>query len=156
MGGPDGPSIAWCAPQRPTDAGAHWRAFCLPFGETTYVWAEGKPALMPLSLAWLDRTAHQAPEPKLTRGPAPLPDMKLAYAFGGWDKRGWLVLQVTLDWGDGPQLLRAIALPPSADGVVNVKLLGGEIALRRAGPPASAAAVAQVLVAPKAGAAVIF
>ncbi|MGA0599127.1 hypothetical protein ACO2Q3_00310 [Caulobacter sp. KR2-114] len=158
MGGPDGPTLAWCAPQRQPDANGapHWRTFCLPFGEKGFVWVEAKPALMPLTLAWMDGVARDAPAPKVTRGTAALPAMKLAYVFGGWDKRGWMLLQETLDWGEGPQPLRAIALPPGGNGAVTVKLMGGEIALRQASASRPEAAVADVLAPPRADAPIVF
>ena len=158
MGGPDGPGIVWCAPQRRTDRKAPepWTAVCLPYGDASNVWIKAEPALLPLSLTWDDKIARGAQAPDVTRGPADLPAMTLSYVFDGWDERGWLLVRETIDWGDGPEPLRSIALPADAQGVASVKLMGGRLALTRpAATTADQAMVAQDA-PPRAGQPVVF
>ena len=53
------------------------------------------------------------------------------------------MVDVQIDWGEGPQVLRSIAIPPAADGSASLKVMGGEILIR----PAPAPARDQVVVA---------
>lgn len=157
MGGPDGRGLVWCAPQvHPMKGQAdHWTATCLPFGDASHLWIDGSPALMPRDLSWNEVAAIRVGAPDVRRQPVDFAPMTLSYAFGGWDARGWLKLEVRLDWGEGPQILRGIALQPGADGAASVKLLGGEMTLwRDASAPLDAAI--EVRAAPTADAAIIF
>ena len=151
MGGPDGPGLVWCAPRKGQGAGK-WSTICLPFGDAKHVWVKATPAMFPLALSWFDAGGTNTNPPLVERGPVELPPMTLSYAFGGVNARGWLVVDCRLDWGEGPALLRSVALPPDATGRVRLKLLGGEIALIRTAEGAEA----QVLTPPEAGREIVF
>jgi hypothetical protein len=157
MGGPDGRAFVWCAPQQGQvkDQPKAWAVTCLPFGDKANLWVEGKPAMMPVTLDWDDANIRETDIPDVRRQPVSLPPLTLSYAFAGWDAKGWLKLEYRLDWGDGPQVLRAIALAPGADGAVAVKLMGGQFALRP-DPNAAAGATLQVAAPPKPDAPVEF
>ena len=148
MGGPDGPGLVWCAP-RSAGQPVRWTAVCLPYGDESHVWVEGEPALLASQLKWHDASARTASAPEVDRRPIDLPPMRLDYAFAGVDPRGWAIVAIRLDWGEGPKLLRSVALPPAADGATHLRLMGGEIALRRVPGSRGAAERARVeLLAP--------
>jgi hypothetical protein len=157
MGGPDGRYLVWCAPQQGQvkDQPKAWTATCLPFGDKANLWVEGQPALMPVGLSWSDLDIRETNPPDVRRQAVSLPPLTLSYAFAGWDAKGWLKLEYRLDWGEGPQVLRALALAPGADGAVKVKLMGGQLALR-SDAQAAANATLEVIAAPRQGAPVEF
>jgi hypothetical protein len=115
----------------------------MPYG----YWVEIRPAMMSADLSWPSNIRLASP-PEVERGPVQLPPMTLSYAFGGWTKQGWLVVDVQLDWGDGPQLLRAITIPVGPDGA-SLRVMGGEIVVTAA-PKAKGQEVAQASVQVKA------
>ena len=149
MAGSDGAGLVWCAPQAGTEAGVRrWRTICLPQRDGAFAWIEAHPALMTLNLSWPEGLGHSATTPVVARGPADLPPMVLSYAFAGWDKNGWLQMLVQIDWGEGPQPLHTIVVPPAADGAAHLRLMGGELTLRPEGAKNVSARVA-VLTPPK-------
>jgi len=157
MAGPDGPTLVWCAPQPAKKPQADGRplqqvSICLPFGDKTHVWVEGRPALLPVGLTWSNGAARRTSRPEVRRGPQAFPPMTLSYAFAGLDARGWVRVETRLDWGEGPQTLRAIALPPGADGAALVRAAGGAFALK----PAGAEVVVEVRAPPAPGAPVVY
>jgi hypothetical protein len=152
MAGSDGAGMVWCAPVRQSQGGElRWRAVCLPQNDGRFAWIEAKPALMTLNLNWIGGLEHVASPPAVERRPVDFPPMTLSYAFGGWNKDHWLVLDVQIDWGEGPQLLHAILVPPAADGGIDLHVMQGELSVRPSGPHGVGATVA-VLSPPKADA----
>jgi hypothetical protein len=134
MAGSGGEGIVWCAPRsEPGEGGrAHWTAVCLPHNDANqFAWIVANPALMTLDLSWPYGLPHVASEPIVDRRPVVFPPMTLSYAFDGWNKQHWFIVDVQIDWGEGPQTLRSIAVPPAADGAASLKVMGGEIALRQ-------------------------
>jgi hypothetical protein len=71
--------------------------------------------------------------------------MTLSYVFAGWSEQGSLMLEVRLDWGEGPQLLRALRVAPGADELVSVKTMDGVIGVKRVGDAAQAQALKPLL-----------
>jgi len=144
MSGSNGVGMVWCAPLREADdhGALHWRAICLPRNDDRFAWIEANPAMMPLNLTWVGGLEHVASAPAVDRRPVDFPPMTLSYAFGGWNKDHWLVLDVRIDWGEGPESLHSIVVPPAAaDGTVVLHVMQGELALRAAGPHDEAATV---------------
>ena len=158
MGGPDGPGIVWCAPQRKIrhKAPGPWQSVCLPYGDASNVWIKAEPALLPLNLTWEDQSAQGAQAPQVTRGPADLPSMTLSYLFDGWDMRGWLMVRETIDWGDGPQNIRAIALPVDSRASATLKLMNGRLTIARPSDGAVDKALVTEDAPPRAGQPVVF
>jgi hypothetical protein len=156
MSGSNGAGVVWCAPihERGGD-GPHWRAICLPQNDGRFAWIEANPAMMPLNLAWIGGLEHTATEPQVVRQTVDLPPMTLSYAFAGWNSSHWLKLDVRIDWGEGPHLLHTILVPPSADGTVDLRVMGGEIVLQAAAPDNTAVTV-EVRTAPHADALVAY
>ena len=154
MGGPDGRAFVWCAPQQGQVKGHpnDWTVTCLPFGDKANLWVQAKPALMPAQLEWNDESIRETDVPDVRRQPVAFPPMTLSYVFSGWTDKGWLKLEILIDWGEGPYALRSLALQPGADGWVNVKVLGGEVALKAAVADAELA----VRAPPRADAPIIF
>jgi hypothetical protein len=110
----------------------------LPFGDKRHVWVEGKPALMPVSLSWEEGVSLAKTPPDVKRGPVDFPPLTLSYAFAGLNERGWVKIAARLDWGEGPKVLREIALAPDAGGTVIVPLAGGRVAIKPIPAPAAA------------------
>jgi hypothetical protein len=160
MGGPDGVGVVWCAPRYgpAKDHVNHWSAICLPFGDAAHVWIEAHPAMFPAALDWNDATDRNTSPPTVARGPVDFPPMTLSYAFGGQNERGWLIVETRIDWGEGPQVLRSIALPPGSSGETTIKVMGGEFAVRIAPAETGAPLRASIAVraAPQASAAIGF
>ena len=129
MAGTDDAGIVWCAPrvQAGKDVVKHWTTICLPLGDSGYVWIETHPAMMTVKLNWLEENGGMATAPEVDRRAVDLPDMTLSYVFSGWTREGWLTVDVELDWGEGPQVLRTISLPPDPNGDVIVKAMGGRL-----------------------------
>ncbi|HWF76159.1 MAG TPA: hypothetical protein VN694_03195 [Caulobacteraceae bacterium] len=149
MSGSNGAGMVWCAPVREARQGVpHWRAICLPKNDDRFAWIEAKPAMMTLNLSWIGGLEHVAGAPAVERRPVDFPPMTLSYAFGGWNRDGWLILDVRLDWGEGPQALHAILVPPGPNGGVDLHLMQGELSVRPSGASGDAAAV-EVLSAPR-------
>jgi hypothetical protein len=143
MSGSDGAGMVWCAPARQSESGVlRWRAVCLPQNDGRFAWIEAKPALMTLNLAWIDGAEHLANAPMVERRSVDFPPMTLSYAFGGWNKDRWLVLDVRIDWGEGPQPLHSILVPPAADGSVDLHIMQGELTVRPGGAHGDDATVA--------------
>lgn len=157
MAGPDGPTLVWCAPQppkkpRPEGKPPRQVSICLPFGDKTHVWVEGRPAMLPVGLTWSDDVTRRTSRPEVRRGPQAFPPMTLSYVFAGVDARGWVKVETRLDWGEGPQMLRTITLPPGVGGAALVRVAGGAFALK----PIGAEAAIEVRAPPAAGAPVIY
>jgi hypothetical protein len=157
MAGSSAATVVWCAPQRAGAGGdLHWTAACLVDSGRGYVWVDAHPAMMTLDLQWSAGGGRAASPPSIEPRHVDLPAMTLSYAFGGWTKQNWAEILERIDWGEGPQLLRKVDVPPDADGVATVRLMGGEILVRPA-PPAknqkpSDVALIEVRVSPKADA----
>jgi hypothetical protein len=159
MGGPDGPGVVWCAPKAELASGAkHWSAVCLPFGDHSNVWVKGKPAMFPVTLNWNQELEDKADTPQVRRQAVDFPAMTLSYAFAGWDQKGWLLVEVRLDWGEGPQVIRSIALPLDKDGAVALALMDGSIVLKRPGGASTTPdqMIAEAKAPPKAGATIVY
>jgi len=133
MAGSSAESIVWCAPQKTRPEGGqpvHWTAICMPVGASAYMWTEAKPALMTLDLNWTGSGGKLSGAPSVDRQAISMPPMTLSYAFGGWTKKHWLTVLVQLDWGEGPQTLRTIGIPPADDGAATLRAMGGQIVIR--------------------------
>ncbi len=162
MAGSAGPGIVWCAPQAKSDSTKtrRWEAACLVDGGTAYVWVAARPALMVADLHWTAGGGRVATPPSVERRPVDLPPMTLSYAFGGWNKQRWAVVQVQIDWGEGPQTLRSISIPPGPDGAAAVRIMGAEIHLRPGAASKASGAVDQaeveVLTPPSPGSDITF
>jgi hypothetical protein len=157
MAGSSAAAIVWCAPQQAGSSGGQpgrWTTYCMPAGDRAFMWTQAKPAMMPLDLSWGGWTGKMNSAPTVERRPVALPPMVLSYAFGGWNKDRWLVVLVQLDWGEGPQTLHAISVPPSADGSARLKVMGGEVIIHPA-PQSSASTPAALRNADSAGRAVV-
>jgi hypothetical protein len=135
MAGAGTTGLVWCAPRladKPHGkSSTRWAAACLPQNVSQANWVEAQTAMMSVNLSWYLGSRAVSPiavEP----GPIDLPAMTLSYVFGGWSEQGSLLLDVRLDWGEGPQLLRSLRVAPGADGVVTIKTMDGVIGLRRA------------------------
>jgi len=156
MAGSSGPGIVWCAPQAKAGDGKTkvWSASCLVDGGGKYVWVNARPALMTLDLHWTEGGGRTATPPSVERRAVELPAMSLSYAFGGWNKQHWLVVDMQIDWGEGPQTLRSISVPPAEDGAAILRVMGADIRVRP-GPSKSSTqieqAVVEVLTAPHEG-----
>ena len=147
MSGSAGAGIVWCAPRLASPGGGtppRWRAICLPQSDGAFAWIEAAPALMTLNITWPGFGVHVASPPTVEPGPVDLPPMVLSYAFGGWNKDRWLLLDVRIDWGEGPQLLHTVRMPPASDGSVALKVMHGALIVRPDGPSSPGAAVEQV------------
>jgi hypothetical protein len=132
MDGPNGLDLVWCAPKLNPDA-KHWSAVCLPRVGFSFLWVPESRGLMPLSLNWDDDSVRDTNDAVIDEGPVDLPPLMIRYVFGGWTDQNWLKLTVTIDWGEGPQTLRDIALQPDAQGRVMLKVMGGQVALTPSG-----------------------
>ena len=154
MAGSNGAGMVWCAPVRDAAAGdaPRWRAACIVRNDTRFAWIEATPAMMTLNLNWIDGWQHVASAPVVERRPVDFPPMTLSYAFGGWNKDHWLIIDVRLDWGEGAQLLHSIVVPPKPDGSVHLNLMQGEVSLT----PVGDAATVAVLNAPRADAPIAY
>jgi hypothetical protein len=136
--------LVWCAPrqgQKPLSKETTlWSSAC--FRETgAPQWTRAQTAMMSLQLDW-SRARKLGGEALVERGPAGLPPMTLSYVFAGWSDQGSLQLEVRLDWGEGPQLLRSLRIAPGADGAAPLKVLGGLMAVRRTGDNAEVSTTA--------------
>ena len=143
MAGSNGAGMVWCAPVREAAEGdaPRWRAACIVRNDDRFAWIEAKPAMMTLNLSWIGDFAHVASAPQVERRPVDFPPMTLSYAFGGWNKDHWLIVDVRIDWGEGPQLLHSILVPPAADGDAELHVMGGELVVRADGGRDDAATV---------------
>jgi hypothetical protein len=152
MAGSNGAGMVWCAPLRDAAQGEapRWRAACIVRSDDRFAWIEAKPAMMTLNLDWIGGVAHVASAPSVERRPVDFPAMTLSYAFGGWNKDGWLILNVRIDWGEGPQPLHSILVPPAAEGAVDLHVMRGELVVKPAGAHGEDATV-EVRAAPQAG-----
>jgi hypothetical protein len=161
MAGTVGQGIVWCAP-RP-DPGApkkqvRWIAACLPNDIARNAWVAASPALMTDNLSWYSGVGRTSNAPQVEPQAIDLPPMTLSYAFGGWDSNHWLMLDVRIDWGEGPQKLRTILLPPAADGIVTARIMGGEFLMREVlgGRPKSPQVTVEVKTQPSRDAPMLF
>ena len=142
MAGSSAAAIVWCAPRQAPSSGGQpgrWTTYCMPAGDGAFVWTQAEPAMMTVNLSWSRWTGKLSSPPTVERRPIALPPMTLSYAVGGWNKDRWLIVLVQLDWGEGPQTLRAISVPPAADGSARLKVMGGEVIIRPPGPTGGAA-----------------
>ncbi len=158
MAGSSGQTIIWCAPRldNPADHAAvkHYVGICLPDGW----WVKTDNAMMTVNLSWPAGGGQLVSTPTVDRRPVDLPPISMSYAFGGWTKEGWLIVDVRLNWGEGPKTLRSIIMPPGADGVSTLRVMGGEIAVKRGGPkpPESDRAIVEVRAPPQAGGRLVY
>ncbi len=133
MAGSSGPGMVWCAPQaKPDGKTMHWVAACLVDSGSGYVWVDAHPAMMTVDLSWNAGGGRAATPPSVDRRAVDLPLMTLSYAFAGWNKEHWAKVDMQIDWGEGPQKLRTIAIPPGPDGAAALTLMGAEIRIRHA------------------------
>ena len=162
MAGSSAAAIVWCAPQQAGGSGGQrgeWTTYCMPAGDGAFVWTQAKPAMMTDNLSWTGWNGKLNSPPSVERRAITLPPMTLSYAFGGWTKKHWLTVLVQLDWGEGPQTLRTIGVPPAPDGSASLRVMGGEMIIRPIPAPPGAStdplndrATAQIVAPPKSGA----
>ena len=110
----------------------HWVAACLVDSGSGYVWVDAHAAMMTVDLSWNAGGGRVATPPSVDRRAVDLPLMTLSYAFAGWNKEHWAKVDMQIDWGEGPQKLRTIAIPPGPDGAAALTLMGAEIRIRHA------------------------
>ena len=148
MAGAGSTGLVWCAPRQDDKprgkSPTRWAAACLPQSAAQANWVEAQTAMMSVNLAWYagSRATNLL---DVERGPVDLPPLTLSYVFGGWSEQGSLMLEVKLDWGEGPQPLRSLRVAPGADGVVTIRTMGGVIAVRKTGASAQAEVVKPLL-----------
>jgi hypothetical protein len=161
MAGTGAQGIVWCAPRLDPNKSKkekRWIAACLPNDVNGNAWVAATPALMTDSLSWYSGLGRTSNAPQVQPQAIDLPPMTLSYAFGGWNGDHWLILDVRIDWGEGPQRLRSILLPPASDGTVTAKIMGGEFVLREipGGPPKSGQVSVEVKTQPGPDAPLLF
>lgn len=136
LGGAGRGEIVWCAPTESAQPDprkkTRWTAICLapsPEGDNA-VWLDGQTGMMSVSVVLRDgvRTSEHV---QVTPGPVALPAMTLAYRFEGWTEQGGLIVDEVINWGEGPQSLRAVKIAAAADGSVTLRTMGGAFRVRK-------------------------